>query len=105
MMLIPCPHCGPRNASEFRHAGDTPLRPDPDTATREEWRSYLYDKRNPAGWTTEVWYHGFGCRQFIEVERHRTNNQTRRPSPAHVDQPTAGGGDHADPSGLSGPLS
>jgi heterotetrameric sarcosine oxidase delta subunit len=105
-MLIPCPNCGPRNASEFRHAGDAPARPDANNATRTQWRSYLYDKRNPAGWTAEVWYHGSGCRQFISVERHRTTNETRHPTADdQPDQPsTASGGDHTDPSGVAGPL-
>jgi heterotetrameric sarcosine oxidase delta subunit len=105
MMLIPCPNCGPRNASEFRHAGDAPPRPEADTATRTQWRAYLYDKRNTAGWTAEVWYHSFGCRQFISVERHRTTNETRQASiQVDPEQPTARGGDHTDPSGLAGPL-
>jgi heterotetrameric sarcosine oxidase delta subunit len=50
MILIPCPHCGPRNSSEFAHAGERRPRPDPNAATPAEWRAYLYDKRNPAGW-------------------------------------------------------
>ena len=105
MMLIPCPNCGPRNASEFRHAGDAAPRPEADTATRTQWRAYLYDKRNTAGWTAEVWYHSFGCRQFISVERHRTTNETRQASiQVDPEQPTASGGDHTDPSGLAGPL-
>ena len=99
-MLIPCPNCGPRNVSEFRHAGDAPPRPDVSTATPTQWRAYLYEKHNPPGWTTELWYHGFGCRQFISVERHRTTNETRQAS-AEVDaaQPTTSAGDHTTPPG------
>ncbi len=77
MFRIPCPHCGPRNASEFRHAGERGVRPDPRTATPAEWRTYLYEKRNVAGWTTETWYHGFGCRRFVSVERHTVTNEVR----------------------------
>lgn len=77
MILIPCRHCGPRNSSEFRYTGDGRQRPDPNATTPQEWRSYLYDKRNSAGWATESWYHGSGCRQFFSVERHRTTNEVR----------------------------
>lgn len=77
MILIPCPNCGPRNSSEFRHTGDSAPRPDPSTASPQEWRSYLYDKPNPPGWTAETWYHAMGCRRFIAIERHRTTNETR----------------------------
>lgn len=81
MFRIPCPHCGLRNVAEFRHAGETGARPDPRTATPGEWRSYLYEKSNVAGWTSEAWYHGSGCRRFITVERHTVTNEVR-PAPA-----------------------
>lgn len=77
MFRIPCPHCGLRNASEFRHVGERGGRPDPRSATPAQWRGYLYGQCNPAGWITETWYHGFGCRRFIGVERHTVTNQTR----------------------------
>lgn len=81
MILLPCPWCGPRDASEFHHAGQTPPRPDPRTVTPAEWRSYLYLRANARGWVVETWYHRMGCRKFIKVERHTETNQTR-PVPA-----------------------
>lgn len=77
MMLLPCPHCGPRNASEFRYLGEERSRPDPSATTPAEWRSYLYDKRNPAGWSTETWLHALGCRAFFTAERHTVTNEVR----------------------------
>jgi len=77
MFLIPCPHCGLRNLSEFRHLGESRERPDPQTATPTEWRRYLYERRNVADWTAETWYHAFGCRRFIGVERHTLTNAVR----------------------------
>lgn len=82
MILIPCPHCGPRNASEFAYRGESKARPDPATAGPGEWRDYLYNHANPAGWTTEGWYHRAGCRRFIQVERHSLTNQVRAARPA-----------------------
>ncbi|MFN2490902.1 MAG: sarcosine oxidase subunit delta [Actinomycetota bacterium] len=81
MILIPCPHCGPRNASEFRYVGEATPRPDPRTVTPEEWRRYLYFRRNPAGWTTESWFHVAGCRRYLVLERHRETNEVRAPRP------------------------
>ena len=77
MLLMPCPHCGPRNVSEFRYHGEESPRPDPNAATPEEWRTYLYLKRNPAGWTTETWSHVSGCRAFFSAERHTVTNEIR----------------------------
>ena len=82
MMRIPCPWCGPRNANEFHHLGEVTTRPDPDSATPEEWRAYLYLRTNPADWVTERWFHRAGCRRFLVVERHTVTNeilQARRP--------------------------
>jgi len=75
VILLPCPHCGPRNASEFRYVGELAHRPDPNTTGTGEWRAYLYLKRNPAGWTTETWLHRAGCRRFLVVERHTVTNE------------------------------
>ncbi len=77
MILISCPHCGPRSTSEFRYAGEASARPDPNATTPEEWRAYLYTKSNPAGWTTEKWFHGTGCRRYFTVERHTITNEVR----------------------------
>lgn len=79
MMLLPCPYCGPRNATEFKYVGEATHRPDPATTGPAAWRSYLYHKRNARGWTRESWYHQAGCRQYLTVERHTEQNQVREP--------------------------
>lgn len=88
MFRIPCPHCGLRNVSEFRHVGERRTRPDAATATPAQWRAYLYEQDNVAGWSSESWYHTFGCRRFVDVERHTVTNEVR-PAPA-TDRDTAG---------------
>jgi len=77
VIRIPCPHCNARNSSEFRHVGEAATRPDPSTTSPEQWRAYLYERSNPAGWTTETWFHTMGCRRFISVERHTVTNEIR----------------------------
>ena len=77
MMTIDCIYCGTRNASEFRYLGETGHRPDPNQATPEEWRDYLYFHCNPSGWTTERWLHRAGCRRFLIVERNTATNEIR----------------------------
>jgi len=77
MFQIPCPYCGLRNVSEFRHVGERRARPDVRTATRAQWRAYLYGQDNVAGWSAESWYHAFGCRRFVGVERHTVTNEVR----------------------------
>ena len=77
MILLPCPWCGPRVATEFAHVGEVSVRPDPGSATPAQWRGYLYLRANPCGWVTETWYHRMGCRRFITVERHTDTNEVR----------------------------
>jgi len=86
LFRIPCPHCGLRNVSEFRHVGERRTRPDAQTATPAQWRAYLYEQSNVAGWSVEAWYHAFGCRRFVSVERHTVTNEAR----AVADAPNAG---------------
>jgi len=83
MLLVPCPNCGPRSASDFHYVGESKARPDTDTTTPEEWRDYLYIKDNPASWLKEVWYCRAGCRQFFAAERNTATNEFR-------DQPIPG---------------
>jgi sarcosine oxidase, subunit delta len=75
--LLPCPWCGNRNVSEFHALGEPKKRPDPSTATPQEWRGYLYLQRNACGWILENWYHRAGCRRFFAVERHTLTNEIR----------------------------
>jgi sarcosine oxidase, subunit delta len=77
MIQLPCPWCGPRNVSEFQHQGEVTSRPDVATATIEEWRRYLYFRRNALGWVEETWYHAAGCRRFFKVHRDTATNETR----------------------------
>lgn len=80
MIQLPCPWCGPRNVAEFRYSGEVVARPDPD-ATPEQWREYLYHRRNVRGWQDETWYHGAGCRRFFRLARHTETNETRPARP------------------------
>ncbi|MGH9120054.1 MAG: sarcosine oxidase subunit delta [Acidimicrobiales bacterium] len=82
MILVPCPECGPRDASEFHASGRPRARPDPDQATPAQWRAYLYTQPNPAGWTAELWFHRAGCRRYLVVQRHTVTDEIRCVRPA-----------------------
>ena len=77
MLVIVCPHCGPRNSNEFSFLGERSSRPPAAATTPAEWRRYLYLKDNPAGWESERWLHGAGCRRFLDVERDTVTNEIR----------------------------
>ncbi len=75
MLLIHCPHCGPRAEHEFTYGGDATVRrpADPaaatDSATGAEWTGYVFLRDNPKGPHREYWLHQFGCRRWFEVRR------------------------------------
>ena len=75
MLLVPCPHCGPRNAADMRYVGEARRRPDPNATTTDEWRAYLYTERNPAGLLRETWYCRAGCRRYFVLERDTATNE------------------------------
>ena len=74
MLVIVCPHCGPRNSDEFSFHGEATSRPGPGP-TPPEWRRYLYHKDNAAGRQVEQWFHVSGCRRFLRVERDTVTNE------------------------------
>lgn len=71
MLLIPCPHCGPRAESEFTCGGEADIvRPaQPETLTDAEWGDYLFMRKNPRGVQREQWHHSLGCRRWFVIER------------------------------------
>lgn len=79
MLLVPCPNCGPRNAADLRHVGESTARPDASSASPKEWREYLYIRANVADWNTETWFCTRGCRKFFKLERNTATNEFRNP--------------------------
>lgn len=76
MLIIPCPHCGPRDEPEFAYGGEANIaRPDPTRASHETWGDYLFMRDNRAGVVEERWVHLHGCRQWIVVRRDTRSNE------------------------------
>ena len=75
MLLITCPHCGPRDENEFSYGGARRIWPDHDANPDQtetamlDWHQTLYLSPNPSGPLTEIWYHGGGCECWVEIIR------------------------------------
>ena len=71
MLLIICPHCGPRAELEFGYGGEAHIaRPDdPAGLDGEAWATFLYKRSNPKGVHAERWRHLHGCGRFFNVLR------------------------------------
>ncbi|MES2057150.1 MAG: sarcosine oxidase subunit delta [Pseudomonadota bacterium] len=71
MLLITCPHCGPRSEIEFRYGGESHIqRPGPyGDVTDEAWADYLFYRSNPKGEHRERWMHAAGCRRWFNIVR------------------------------------
>ena len=71
MLLVPCPHCGPRPEIEFRCGGQAHLvRPaDPATVDDEAWAEFLFYRANTKGVLAERWNHAHGCQRWFNVLR------------------------------------
>ena len=68
MLLIPCPHCGPRDQSEFSYGGLRSPLPALDAPTRD-WHAAVHHRPGAASLCEELWYHDAGCECWITVRR------------------------------------
>lgn len=80
MLLIPCPHCGPRHEDEFHCGGEACRRrpADPDSLDDLQWADYLYNNDNNKGWVRERWWHYQGCNRWFEIERNNVTHEIRK---------------------------
>ena len=75
-MMIPCPHCGDRDVSEFRYGGDaSKQRPAHGTGDLQVWHDYVFLFENPKGPHTEYWQHVLGCRRWFRLSRNTATNE------------------------------
>jgi sarcosine oxidase subunit delta len=76
-MIIDHPLLGPRDSAEFTYMGDANLidRPDPDTASADDFYDYAYLRENPAGKMRELWFHEGGDRSWLVVTRDTTTHE------------------------------
>ena len=90
MLLINCPHCGPRAEIEFRCGGEAHIaRPtDPSAIDDDGWAEFLFYRTNPKGEHSERWVHAHGCQRWFNAVRDTASDriiatdQTGDPRPA-----------------------
>jgi len=70
-LMIPCPHCGPREYTEFTFGGELRELEAPDPRTDFE-RVYL--RENLPGPQRERWFHALGCRRWLTLTRDTARN-------------------------------
>lgn len=89
MLLIPCPHCGPRPEIEFRYAGEAHVAraTDPGAVNDQDWAEYLYFRSNPKGVHFERWRHVSGCARFFNCVRDTVSDKILTTYPAGEKKP------------------
>jgi sarcosine oxidase subunit delta len=89
MLLITCPHCGPRAELEFSYGGEAHIaRPiDPMGLDDEAWATFLYKRSNPKGVHAERWRHLHGCGRFFNVLRDTISDTIVATNPADHPRP------------------
>ena len=80
--LLRCPHCGPREATEFVPGGEVLTRPAERPAGRRELSDYLYFRRNTAGPQREWWFHAAGCERWVVATRNTVTGEISEVAPA-----------------------
>lgn len=92
MLLIDCPHCGPRNETEFHYGGQAHIAypEDPHSLDDRGWAEYLFYRDNPKGMFAERWQHGGGCRKWFNALRDTHSYEFAATYPAGSPRPDAG---------------
>jgi sarcosine oxidase subunit delta len=77
MQLIACPHCGPREETEFHYGGQAHVAYPTDTAalSDEDWGRFLFVRDNTKGPFAERWVHSSGCRRWFNAVRDTATHQ------------------------------
>ncbi|MFM9887989.1 MAG: sarcosine oxidase subunit delta [Burkholderiales bacterium] len=76
MLLLPCPHCGPRAEIEFVCGGELTERPaDPSMLDPNAWAAFVFTRTNAKGVVRERWWHAHGCRNWFAVARDTSTNE------------------------------
>lgn len=91
MLLIPCPHCGPRPENEFRYGGEAHIaRPaHPEALGDGQWADYLYMRTNMKGVHFERWRHVHGCARFFNCVRDTVSDRILETYPIGASAPDA----------------
>lgn len=92
MLLIDCPHCGPRDEVEFHYGGQAhvPYPEDPYALTDREWAEFLFYRDNPRGPFAERWQHSVGCRKWFNAIRDTVTYEFLASYPMGAESPAEG---------------
>ena len=71
-LMITCPHCGPREYTEFTFGGELRELEAPDPRADFE-RVYL--RENLPGPQRERWFHTLGCGRWLTLTRDTARNE------------------------------
>ncbi len=73
-LRLPCPNCGLRPIEEFVY-GEVSAVPDSVVDADERNVDLAFMTSNPEGWTTDRWFHSFGCRRWLTIRRDTTTDR------------------------------
>ncbi len=73
-IIIACPNCGERPIEEFAY-GEVPQVPESITDPIDRNFDYGFMRHNTEGVQREAWFHSYGCRRWLYLERDTRNDQ------------------------------
>lgn len=69
MLIVTCPHCGPRPVEEFRFGGEIPAPPEHLVDPFERDLDQVWMFTNADGPQVERWFHDAGCHRWSTHRR------------------------------------
>ncbi len=70
MLILHCPYCGVKGEeTEFAPGGEAHLARHGPGSTDDDFKSYLFSRKNPRGVHFERWRHASGCGKWFHAAR------------------------------------
>ena len=70
MLTLTCPNCGAAcEETELAPGGEAHLKRYGPGSTDEDFRDYLFSRKNPRGVHFERWRHAYGCGKWFHAAR------------------------------------
>ncbi len=79
MQKLNCPWCGPRAQTEFEYLCDaSAIDTDFESESTETALKRIFLRDDNIGFHDEIWQHVFGCRGWLNVDRHNLTHEIQQ---------------------------
>lgn len=88
MLILTCPYCDiVCDETELTPGGEAHLTRHGPGSSDDDFKAYLFNRKNPKGVHFERWRHAYGCGKWFHAARHTTTLEVFGTYPAQTLEP------------------